>query len=678
MTQPEAAKRIAKLRQVIDHHRYQYHVLDRQEISDEALDSLKDELVKLEAEFPALITSDSPTQRVAGEPLAQFQKVVHAVPQWSFGDAFTPEDLQAFEERARRFLGGEAEFGYAVELKIDGLKIVLTYERGELKTAATRGNGEVGEDVTANVRTIESVPLRLREPVDVVVEGEIWLNKKEFARLNRERAAAGEVPFANPRNVAAGTLRQLDPRVVAGRRLDSFIYDLARANFLLPATQTEELARLRELGFKVNPHFQAAANLAEVLTFWRHWQTAGERLDYALDGIVVKVNERAWQERLGYTGKAPRFAIALKFRAEEATTVVEDIVFQVGRTGIVTPVAILRPVFLDGSTVSRATLHNEDEIKRLDVRLGDTVIIRKAGDIIPDIVQVLPDLRPAKSRPFVFPITLEVCLPVGASAKAGGGAIERVPGQAAHRCANPNSAAQLRRKFHYFASKHAFDITHLGPKLLDQLLDAQLIANFDDIFTLKRGDLLNLPRFGEKSADNLLAAIEERRTVSLARFLTALSIPQVGEETAEDLANHFRTLDKIRQASLEELQAVEGVGEVVAHSVYDWFRERSNTNLITNLLKQIKIMPLVPPSTSDVDGGGKLKGKTFVLTGTLAGLSRDEAKARIKAAGGRVSSAVSAKTDFLVAGVEPGSKLDRARELGVRVLEEAEFLKLLK
>jgi DNA ligase (NAD+) len=665
MTQTEAAKRIAKLRQVIDHHRYQYHVLDSQEISDEALDSLKDELVKLETEFPALITPDSPTQRVAGEPLAQFQKVVHAVPQWSFGDAFTPEDLQAFEERARRVLGGEVEFGYAVELKIDGLKIVLTYERGELKTAATRGNGEVGEDVTANVRTIESVPLRLREPVDVVVEGEIWLNKKEFARLNRERAAAGEAPFANPRNVAAGTLRQLDPRVVAGRRLDSFIYDLARANFPLPATQTEELARLRELGFKVNPHFRAAANLAEVLTFWRHWQTAGERLDYALDGIVVKVNERAWQERLGYTGKAPRFAIALKFRAEEATTVVEDIVFQVGRTGIVTPVAILRPVFLDGSTVSRATLHNEDEIKRLDVRIGDTVIIRKAGDIIPDIVQVLPDLRPAKSRPFVFPRELDLC----------GGAIERVPGQAAHRCANPHSAAQLRRKFHYFASKHAFDIVHLGPKLLDQLLDAQLIANFDDIFTLKRGDLLNLPRFGEKSADNLLAAIEARRTVSLPRFLTALSIPQVGEETAEDLAKHFRTLDKIRQASLEELQAVEGVGEVVARSVYDWFRERANAALITNLLKQIKIMPVV--STPSVDTS-KLKGKTFVLTGTLAGLSRDEAKARIKAAGGRVSSAVSAKTDFLVAGAEPGSKLDRARELGVRVLEEAEFETLFK
>lgn len=671
MTKEEANKRLAKLRELVAYHRERYHVQDAPEISDEAYDSLEEELRRLEAEFPELAAPDSPTRRVSGAPLPGFAKVEHAVPQWSFNDAFSAEDFHAFHERVAGALGRPA--AYDAELKIDGFKIVLTYERGELVRAATRGDGRVGEEVTANVRLIKSVPGRLSRPVDVIVEGEIWLGKKEFARINAAREKRGEALFANPRNAAAGTIRQLDQSVVAERRLECFIYDLARLSdsdgglARLPDTQIAELELLRELGLPVNPYFTLCADEQAVIAYWRKWERAREKVDYGLDGVVLKVNERSAQETLGFTGKGPRFAVALKFPAAEATTVVEDILLQVGRTGVITPVAVLRPVFLDGSTVSRATLHNEDEIKRLDLRLGDTVIIRKAGDIIPDIVRVLPELRTGKEKVFTFPQTLEEC----------GGPIERRPGEAAHRCVNPNSFSQLRRRFHYFASKAAFDIAGLGPKIIDQLLEAKLIARFDDIFTLKRGDLLNLPRFGEKSADKLLAAIEKRREITLPRFLAALSIPQVGEETAEDLAAHFGSLEKVREAEAEELEAIPGVGPVVARSVYNWFREAANRKLVDNLLKQVCIQRF------DLKGAqGRtltlVQGRTFVLTGTLASLSRDEAKAEIKKRGGQVSSAVSGETDYVVAGADPGSKLDRARELGVAVLSEAEFLKLLK
>jgi DNA ligase (NAD+) len=659
---PALKSRAAKLRELINDYRYQYHVLNQEPISEEALDSLKDELAKLEAEFPELVTADSPSQRVAGQPSAEFKKVNHAIVQWSFNDAFTPDDMRAFDARVTRLLGRAPS--YTAELKIDGFKIVLTYVKGVLKVAATRGDGRVGEDVTANVRTIEAIPLTLTAPVDVIVEGEIWMSKKRFAVLNEERTKSGLPTFANPRNMAAGTIRQLDPKMVAERRLDNFIYDLSQADFPLPPTQFAELQKLGALGFKVNPHFRACANIEEVIKYWQEWQPKRESLDYNLDGIVIKVNDRADQERLGYTGKAPRFGIAFKFRAEEATTVVEEIAFQVGRTGTVTPVAHLRPVFLDGSTVSRATLHNEDEIKRLDVRVGDTVIIQKAGDIIPDIVKVLPELRTGKEKPFVFPTYLEAC----------GGAVERVPGQAAHRCVNKNSFAQLKRKFYHFVSKHAFDIDGCGPKVIDQLLGAQLIASFPDIFTLKRGDLLNLPRFAEKSVDNLLAAIEQSRKVSLARFLVALSIGQVGEETAEDLANHFKTIEKIAVAGLEELEKIEGVGGVVAASVYDWFRQPENKKLLRELLREVKIAKVVVSEAAP----RPLKGQSFVLTGTLASMSRDEAKAAIKRLGGEVSSAVSKQTTYLVAGAGPGSKYDKALSLGVAVLDEAQFQKLLK
>lgn len=662
LTKQEANERLAKLRKLIDYHRYQYHVLDQQEISDEALDSLKNELVRLEAQFPDLITPDSPSQRVAGKALEKFAKVQHTVTQWSFNDAFTPEDILAFNERVKKLVNS-VEIDYLAELKIDGFKIVLTYQDGLLKTAATRGDGMIGEDVTANVRTIESVPLKLNEKVDVIVEGEIWLAKDNFVELNKEREKSGEPLFANPRNVAAGTIRQLDPQMVASRKLDSFIYDLTQANFALPETQERELEKLKSLGFKVNQNYKYCRNIEEVIKFWQKWEKQKARLAYKLDGVVVKVDKIKYQEQLGYTGKAPRFAIAFKFNAEEVTTVIENISLQIGRMGTVTPVAHLRPVFLDGSTVSRATLHNEDEIKKLDVRIGDTVIIRKAGDIIPDIVQVLPELRPKNSKPYLFPKFIPEI-----------GEIARVPGQAAHRVIAKNSLAQIKRKFYHFISKHAFDIDHCGPKMIDLLLENNLIASFADIFTLEKGDLLNLPRLADKSVENLLAGIVEARNVTLARLLVSLSIPQVGEETAEDLAQHFGSLENIQSAKLEDLEKINNIGEMVAKSVYDWFRDKQNQKVLADLLAQVKVKKEKRAESKT----GKLAGQTFVLTGTMEELSRDEAKAKIKSLGGKVSSAVSTQTDYLVAGENPGSKLDKAQELGVKVLSESEFLKILE
>lgn len=658
MTLPkkEAEERIKKLRETINHHRYLYHALDQSEISPEALDSLKYELSQLEKEFPELITPDSPTQRVEGKPLDKFRKVEHEIAQWSFDDAFTPEDMRAFDKRVTKLLGQAPT--YVAELKIDGFKIILTYEKGVLKQAATRGNGLVGEDVTFNVRTIESIPLRLEEEVDVIVEGEIWLSKKRLEEINRERKQSGEALFANPRNVAAGTIRQLNPQIVAERKLDSFIYDLSKASFPMPETQFEELKVLGRLGFKTNRHFALCADIEQVIKYWQDWQAKAKKEDYWIDGVVVKVNERRAQEKLGYTGKAPRFGIAFKFPAEQATTVVEDIVLQVGRQGTITPVANLRPVQVAGTTVSRATLHNEDEIKRLDVRIGDTVIIQKAGDVIPDIVKVLLEMRTGKEKIFTFPKTLDLC----------GGPIERIPGQAAWRCVNKNSFSQLKRKFYHFAGKHAFDIAGLGPKVIDLLFDHKLIAHFADIFKLKKGDLLALPRFAEKSVENLLVAIEERREISLERFITALSIEAVGEETAEDLALHFKTIEKLRKASREELEKIEGVGEVVAKSIATWFADKDNNKMLDDLLAEVKIKPVKEKAA------GRFQGLTFVITGTLPTLSRDDAKKFIKDEGGEVSSAVSAKTDYVVAGENPGSKYDKAKELGVKIISEEELL----
>lgn len=666
----EIVERLAKLKNTIEHHRYLYHVLDKEEISPEALDSLKRELVEIEKKYPELITPDSPSQRVAGEPLKEFEKVTHKIPQWSLSDAFTEEDIVDFDERVKKLLikpksTSDVDLAYVCELKIDGLKVVFHYEKGLFVRAVTRGDGKVGEDVTNNIRTIESVPLKLAEPLNIILEGEVWISKKNFAELNKKREKIGETLFANPRNVAAGSIRQLDSKIAKERKLDTFIYDIAYMDGKMPTTQIEELEFIQKLGFKVNNNFRLCESVIDVVRYWKDWQKRAPKEDYLIDGVVVKVNNRAYQETLGYTGKSPRFSTAFKFPAEQVTTVVEDIVLQVGRTGVITPVAHLRPVSVAGSVVSRATLHNEDEIKRLDVRVGDTVILQKAGDVIPDIVSVVREMRTGKEKPFLFPKKVSAC--------GGEGSIEKVLGQVAYRCVNKNSFAQQRRKFHYFASKKAFDFEGVGPKIIDQLMDNNLVSSYEDFFTLKKGDILNLPRFAEKSVDNLIEAIDKSKKITLARFLISLSIPQVGEETANDIANHFKDIRKIQNASFEDLEQIDGVGRVVAQSVRDWFADTDNIHSLNNLLRCVTIKKVEAPVRAVSD----ILGKTFVITGSLKHLTRDEAKEKIRKAGGKVSSSVSSKTDFVVAGEEAGSKLDKAKKFGVRIINEEEFLKFI-
>lgn len=669
MHQAVAKVRIEKLRVAINRYRYLYHVLDREEISPAALDSLKHELAELEAAFPERITPDSPTQRVAGEPLPEFQKVRHTVRQWSFNDIFDEKELAEFDARMARMLsehfGKPTRPSYVCELKIDGLKIVLTYEKGILKTAATRGDGIVGEDVTHNVRTIESVPLRLEKPVDCIVEGEVWLSKKELARINRERETTGEPLFANPRNAAAGSIRQLDARIAAARKLDVFMYDLVACSETLPSTQEKELALLGELGFKVNPHVRRAESVRGIMAYWNYWKEHAAREEYLIDGIVIKVNERAFQDVLGYTGKAPRFAVAFKFPAEQVTTRVRDIVLQIGRTGILTPVAELEPARVAGSLVSRATLHNEDQIKRLDVRVGDTVVLQKAGDVIPEIVSVLKELRTGSEKVFHFPKKVSAC--------GGDGSIERVPGEVAWRCVARDSFEQMRRRFHHFVSKKALNIDGLGPQIVDLLLEKNIVGEYADFFTLSEGDLAGLPGFKEKAIANLLDGIRAASHTTLPRLLFALSIDGVGEETARDLARHFGTLARIRSATREEIESVYGVGPTVAESLYVWLHDKKNMRSLDALLPYVDIVDEAHAPAHNI-----LLGKTFVLTGTLPSLSRDEAAERIRDAGGSVSSSVSKRTDFVVAGKEAGSKLTKAEDLGVPIVDEAGLLALLK
>ncbi len=507
MTKGEAEDRISKLKKAIEKYRFEVHVLDKTDISEGALDSLKHELVVLEEQFPELITPDSPSQRVAGKPLPEFKKVKHQVSQWSFNDCFDEDELKAFDERVKKFLlpsFGVVSPEYICELKIDGLKVVLTYEKGILKTAATRGDGSVGEDVTHNVRTIESVPLTLTKKVDLITEGEIWMSKKVFDELNKKRKKEGLELFANPRNIAAGSIRQLDPKVANERRLKTFIYDIAKAE-QFPESQKEELKYLDTLGFKTNKNFIVTKNISEIMDFWKLWQKKAPREDYWIDGIVIKVNKKEYQDVLGYTGKAPRWGIAFKFPAEQVTTVLEDISFQVGRTGVITPVANLRPVSVAGSVVSRATLHNEDEIKRLDLRLGDTVILQKAGDVIPDIVKVLTEFRSGKEKVFVMPTHCPVCESALEKRVIG----EKKEQSSAYFCSNKKCPGKDRKKLYYFTSKKVFNIEGLGPKIIDALLDAELVSEPADFFTLKKGDLLALPRFGELSVNNLLESIEQ-------------------------------------------------------------------------------------------------------------------------------------------------------------------------
>lgn len=694
----EAAKqRIAKLRKEIDRYRYAYHVLDKSLISDAALDSLKKELFDLETQFPDLITPDSPTQRVAGKPLKEFAKVKHVERMTSFNDAFSEEDMRAWLERLENYLGRKIAAAHGIapyycELKIDGLAIELEYEDGIFVRGSTRGDGMVGEDVTQNLRTVEAIPLRLLEreeveknlraagldpkkyhfPEHFIVRGEVFITKKVFAAVNREQEKKELKAYANPRNIAAGSLRQLDPRVTASRHLDSFQYDI-----VTDVGQTyheEEHLVLKAFGFKTNPNCRTAKDLPEIFAFRDHWAepVRREKLDYEIDGTVVIVNDNETFARAAIIGKAPRAAMAYKFSPRDATTVVEDVLVQVGRTGALTPVAVMRPVNVGGITITHATLHNADEIGRLGLKIGDTVIVSRAGDVIPQITKVLKEFRTGKERAFHVPTHC----PVDGSKVVRDGAISR--------CSSPTCGAKHREFLYHFVSRGAFNIEGLGPKILDKFLDEGLISDAADIFTLVKGDIAALARFGEKSAENIVTEVAEKKKVTLARFLYALGILHVGEETAITLARHFTfprngmrvaigdILKVFEKLSLEDLQQAPDVGPKVAQSIYGWFREPRNRKFVERLEKagvEIEAEPQVKK--------GKLTGKTFVLTGSLAFMSREAAKEKIRELGGDASETVSKKTDYVVAGTDPGSKYEKANKLGVVILDEDQFLKLI-
>ncbi len=661
----EAYERAAKLRAAITSYRAAQHERDESLISPEALDSLKHELVLLEREYPELVTPDSPTQIVAGGVLPSLKKVRHQVPQWSLDDAFDETEMRAFDERVRRglkkALGIDAAPTYVAELKIDGAHTLLTYQKGVLVQAATRGDGVVGEDVTHSVSTIASIPKTLREPRDLIVEGEIYMSKKGFTALNAAQANAGKPLFANPRNIVAGSLRQLDPSAAASRPLGAFLYDLEGLDVPFPETQQKELSYLRSLGLPVNAHERACKTIDEVIEYWNTWNGAlREQEDYLIDGVVVKVNERAYQQALGHTGKGPRYAIAFKFPAEQVTTVIEDIALQVGRTGKLTPVAHLRPVAVAGTTVSRATLHNEDFIAEKDIRIGDTIILQKAGDIIPEVVQVLTEFRTGKEKKWRFPKTSSLC--------GGDGSIERVPGEAAHRCKSAGSYVVQERKLAHFVGKSALDIDGFGKQTVTLLMKHNVLSEFDDVFDLTKDELLGLEGFKEKSAQNLIDAIAAAKKVSLDRVLVGLSINHVGEETALLLAQAFPTLGKLRTASEAEIANIKGIGSIVAKAVHAWFRDPGNQAMIERLEKHLSIQKVAGPVTT-----GPLVGMTVVVTGTLEGFSREEAEAAVRKAGGSVAGSVSKKTSYVVAGENAGSKLAKAEELGVPILSEAAF-----
>ncbi len=663
----EVTERLEKLKRTIEKHRHLYHTKDAPEISDEAYDSLFVELEKIEKEYPELVTSDSPSARVGGEPLKEFKKITHEVRQWSYDDVFDFDELVKWDEKIRNFVRKadleDEKIEYCCELKIDGLKVILNYENGVFVSGATRGDGEVGEDVTQNIKTIQSVPLKLKDNTSLIAVGEAWIGQKDLEKINKERQKNNEPLYANTRNLAAGALRQLDPKITAQRKLNSFIYEIDRIKNG-PDNQFDELDLLKNLGFSVNQYVEKCKSLEQVEEYYKKWSKKRHDLDYGLDGIVIKVNSNKIQQALGYTAKSPRWGVAYKFPAEQVTTVVLDIVLQVGRTGVLTPVAHLRPVLVAGSTVARATLHNEDEIRRLDVRIGDTVILQKAGDVIPDIVSVVKEMRTGKEKVYAWPKKVPQC--------GGDGSIERIPGQAAWRCVDKNSFEQQKRRFHHFVSKKSFDITDCGPKVVDVLLEKGLVTEYADIFTLERGDLLTLPRFAEKSVDNLLASIKKSSKVSLPRLLVGLSIPQVGEETAYDLAKHFGTLHKLQTATFEKLEVLSGVGPIIAKSVVDFFASNENKKIVENLINEITI-----EKVESNTGTGKLSGMSFVITGTMDTMSRDEAKQKIRDLGGSVSDSVSKETTYLVSGENAGSKYDKAQKLGVKILSEKEFLALL-
>ncbi len=658
MNKEQAKQRIAELTKEINYHNRRYYILDKPLISDAHYDILYRELVKLEKLYPKLILPDSPTKRVGDKVSGDFKKITHSKRRMSLEDAFSVTELKEFENRAKKITN--KNFNYVCELKIDGLQIVLTYKKGLLVTAATRGDGRVGEDVTHTVRTVRNIPIKLTKPVDVVVSGEIYISKQDFVKINREQISKGEPIYANPRNLAAGTVRQLDPRVASARNLKSFVYDIE--GDILTGTQLEIFKVLTGLGFSVNSDNKLCKNLDEVLGFIRKWDGSQEKLLYGTDGVVIKINQIEIRDILGATAKSPRWAVAYKFPAEQKETKIIDIEVQVGRQGTLTPVAILKPVRLAGSTVSRATLHNEDEIKRKDVRIGDTVIVQKAGDVIPEVVSVIKAKRLKDSQSFAMPLNCSVC----------GGKIIKKPGEVAHRCSNTRCFVVQLRKLEHFVSRKAFNIDGLGKKIVEQLYKEGLVKDYADFFTLEEGDVQPLERFAEKSAVNLIEAIQKSKTVTLDRFIYALGILHVGDQTARDIIRLFNTWDKFANASQEELEIIEGVGEKVAQSIIDFLHNKDSQLLINKLFKNG-----VSIRKSKLSISNKLAGKTFVVTGSLSSISREEAEVKIRLLGGKSSSSVSKNTDYVVAGDNPGSKYDKAKQLGVKIITESEFNNLL-
>jgi DNA ligase (NAD+) len=653
--------RIIKLTNQINDLRYRYHVLDDPSVTDEIYDSLTQELIKLEQDYPQLKQKNSPTTRVAGVALDKFQKVQHQTRMLSLNDAFSRQDVENWNARIQK-LAPNTKFSYYAELKFDGLAISLRYERGELAIAATRGDGFVGEDVTNNIKTIQSIPLNLPKPETIEIRGEVIMTKEVWVSLNKQQAKEGKPTYANTRNAGAGSIRQLDPKITASRKLQFYAYDIAGNNL-----KTHELVheKLKDLGFRFTKYQKQLKNFDEIFEFYEEVGKIRNSLPFGIDGVVVSVNESEVFRRLGVVGKAPRGSIAFKFPPEQATTVVENIFVNVGRTGKLTPVAALRPVFVGGTTVSRATLHNEDEIGRKDIRIGDTVIIQRAGDVIPEVAEVLPKMRTGKEKKFVMPKVCPVCKEPVARRVIG-----KESQSADYFCANKKCPTKDLRSMEHFVS--AFDIYTVGPKVLQRFKDEELISDVVDLFYLTKEDIQSLERFGDKSAENIVNSIQEHKKITLPKFIYALGIPHVGEETGFDLAQRFGSIEKLMEASVEEINAIPNIGEVVAKSAHDWFGQKANKELVRGLIKAgVKIETIKIKTTP-------LTGKSVVVTGSLDSMSRDEAKEAVRQAGGDWVSSVSKNTDYVVVGDSPGSKADKAEKLGVKIIDEKEFLKLLK
>lgn len=675
---PEVKQRVQELRQLLQKASYAYYVLDAPIMEDAVYDRLYRELQDLETQYPELIAPDSPTQRVGEKPATQFASVRHHIPLYSLENAFNLEELRNWDQRWRRQLSTPIKVEYVCELKIDGNALALTYENGLLTRGATRGDGITGEDITQNVRTIRSIPLRLNlEGLEgltnferVEVRGEAFLPLDAFQRINEERQKAGEPPFANPRNAAAGTLRQLDSRIVAQRRLDFFAYTLhipGMDDTSVASTQWEALELLQRMGFKVNPERRLCSSLEEVAQYYQYWDTQRLNLPYMTDGVVVKINSLKLQEQLGFTQKFPRWAVALKYAAQEAPTRVEKIIVNVGRTGALTPLAQMRPVQLAGTTVSRATLHNASRVAQLDIRVGDTVIVRKAGEIIPEVVRVLKELRPPDTQPFIMPAHCPVC----------GQPVVQQTQEAVTRCVNASCPAIVKRTIEHWVSRDALDIRGIGEKLVHQLVDKGLVRSIADLYDLSVEQLSQLERMGKKSAQKLVDAIAQSKKQPWSRVLYGLGIRHVGSVTAQILAQKFKTVEQLKAAQITDIEGIYGIGAEIAESVYQWFRIDANLNLIERLQAAGLQLAVLEQDSTTVSKNQKLAGKTFVITGTLPTLKREEAKALIQQAGGKVTDSVSKKTDYLVVGEDPGSKLEKAQSLGITQLSEGQLLAML-